>query len=56
MKSTPSQGTKLWRPSGKHYIDWDLEDPKGQGVESVRATRIEIEQHVESLLADLDAA
>ncbi len=41
---------------GKRYIDWDLEDPKGQGVESVRATRIEIERHVESLLADLDAA
>ncbi len=40
----------------KRYIDWDLEDPKGQGVESVRATRIEIERHVESLLADLDAA
>ncbi len=41
---------------GKRYIDWDLEDPKGQGVESVRATRVEIERHVESLLADLDAA
>ncbi len=41
---------------GKRYIDWDLEDPRGQGVESVRATRIEIERHVESLLADLDAA
>ncbi len=41
---------------GKRYIDWDLEDPKGQGVESVRATRIEIERHVKSLLADLDAA
>ncbi len=41
---------------GKRSIDWDLEDPKGQDVESVRATRIEIERHVESLLADLDAA
>ncbi len=41
---------------GKRYIDWDLEDPKGQGVESVRATRIEIERRVKSLLADLDAA
>lgn len=41
---------------GKRYIDWDLEDPKGQGLESVRATRVEIERRVESLLADLDAA
>ncbi len=41
---------------GKRYIDWDLEDPKGQGVDSVRATRDEIERRVKSLLADLDAA
>jgi len=42
--------------AGKRYIDWDLEDPQGQGLESVRATRVEIERRVESLLADLDAA
>jgi arsenate reductase len=41
---------------GKRYLDWDLEDPKGQSLEAVRATRGEIERRVRELVADLDAA
>jgi arsenate reductase len=40
---------------GKRYIDWDLADPKGRPVESVRATRDEIERRVEALMLELDA-
>jgi arsenate reductase len=39
---------------GVRYLDWDLPDPKGRPVEEVRATRDEIGQRVERLLADLD--
>jgi arsenate reductase len=39
---------------GKRYIDWDLPDPKGRPVAEVRATRDEIAQRVEKLLADID--
>jgi len=38
---------------GKQYLDWQLEDPAGQGVEGVRPIRDEIEQHVRALLAKL---
>lgn len=41
---------------GKRYVDWDLPDPKGQPVKTVRATRGEIERRVESLVAELDGA
>lgn len=40
---------------GKRFLDWDLQDPKGQPVESVRATRDEIARRVEQLIAELDA-
>lgn len=40
---------------GKRYLDWDLEDPKGQSIEAVRATRDEIARRVEALVAELDA-
>ena len=40
---------------GKRYLDWDLEDPKGRPVDEVRATRDEIVQRVEQLVAELDA-
>jgi protein-tyrosine-phosphatase len=40
---------------GKRYLDWDLPDPKGQPLETVRATREEIEQRVQALLEELDA-
>jgi arsenate reductase len=38
---------------GKRYEDWKLEDPAGQGVESVRPIRDEIKTRIEALLADL---
>ena len=38
---------------GKRYLDWDLEDPAGQGVEAVRPIRDEIQARVQALLADL---
>jgi len=41
---------------GKRYLDWDLEDPAGKGIESVRPIRDEIRQRVEALLADLTVA
>ncbi|MEI7521765.1 MAG: arsenate reductase ArsC, partial [Thermoleophilia bacterium] len=39
---------------GKRYIDWDLPDPKGQDLDSVRATRDDIERRVQALIAELD--
>jgi arsenate reductase len=38
---------------GKRYLDWDLDDPAGQGVESVRPIRDEIKARVQTLLAEL---
>ncbi|MFF4501421.1 arsenate reductase ArsC [Streptomyces sp. NPDC001401] len=38
---------------GKRYLDWQLDDPAGQGVAAVRPIRDEIEQRVRGLLADL---
>jgi arsenate reductase len=40
----------------KRYVDWDLEDPKGLPIESVRAIRDDIERRVNELVAELDAA
>jgi arsenate reductase len=40
---------------GKRYVDWDLPDPKGQAVETVRLTREEIARRIAGLLEDLDA-
>ena len=39
---------------GKRYVDWDLPDPKGRPVEEVRATRDDIAQRVDQLVAELD--
>jgi arsenate reductase len=41
---------------GKRYEDWDLDDPAGQEIESVRAIRDEIRDRVEGLLASLTLA
>ena len=38
---------------GKRYIDWELDDPKGQPVAEVRGTRDEIEGRVAALLEEL---
>lgn len=38
---------------GKRYEDWVLDDPAGQGIESVRVIRDEIKKRVEQLLSEL---
>ena len=38
---------------GKRYEDWELEDPAGKDIETVRAVRDEIEQRVKELLASI---
>ena len=38
---------------GKRYEDWVLEDPAGQGVESVRTIRDAIRIKVEKLITEL---
>ena len=38
---------------GKRYLDWELEDPAGKGVDSVRPIRDEIERRVRSLVGEL---
>jgi len=38
---------------GKRYEDWELEDPSGKDLESVRRIRDDIDRRVQSLLADL---
>jgi arsenate reductase (thioredoxin) len=40
---------------GKRYEDWDLEDPAGKDLETVRQIRDEIGQRVKSLIASLNA-
>lgn len=38
---------------GTRYVDWELDDPAGQGVEAVRPIRDEIRSRVEGLLGEL---
>ena len=38
---------------GKRYLDWDLRDPGGRDLETVRAIRDEIDARVQALLAEL---
>jgi arsenate reductase len=38
---------------GKRYEDWKLDDPAGQGIESVRFIRDEIKARVETLLSEV---
>ncbi|MEV0694120.1 arsenate reductase ArsC [Streptomyces sp. NPDC050388] len=38
---------------GKRYLDWQLDDPAGQGVEAVRPIRDEIKTLVEGLIAEI---
>jgi protein-tyrosine-phosphatase len=40
---------------GKRYLDWELDDPAGKGVDDVRAIRDEIDTRVRGLLAELEA-
>lgn len=38
---------------GKRYEDWVLDDPAGQGIDSVRPIRDEIRRRVEQLIGEL---
>nr|WP_274708165.1 arsenate reductase ArsC [Arthrobacter sp. H16F315] len=38
---------------GKRYEDWELEDPAGQGVDSVRPIRDDIKARIEALISEL---
>lgn len=38
---------------GKRYVDWQLTDPAGKGVDAVRPIRYEIDARVQALLAEL---
>ncbi len=40
---------------GKRYLDWDLPDPAGEGVDAVRPIRDDIDRRVRTLLAELIA-
>jgi arsenate reductase len=39
---------------GKRYIDWELPDPSGQPLETVRALRDDIGHRVDALISELD--
>ncbi|MDO0913295.1 arsenate reductase ArsC [Streptomyces sp. DT2A-34] len=41
---------------GKRYLDWQLTDPAGQGVEAVRPIRDEIEQRIRGLIEEIAPA
>jgi len=38
---------------GKRYLDWQLPDPAGQGIEAVRPIRDDIERRIKGLIAEL---
>ncbi len=38
---------------GKRYLDWELDDPAGQPLETVRAIRDDIDARVRALLDEL---
>jgi protein-tyrosine-phosphatase len=38
---------------GTRYLDWQLDDPAGQGVDAVRPIRDEIDRRVRELVAEL---
>ena len=39
---------------GKRYLDWPLDDPRGQNLETVRAIRDRIRENVTNLLKELE--
>jgi arsenate reductase len=39
--------------AGKRYEDWDLKDPAGQDVETVRLIRDAIDARVQTLIGEL---
>ena len=38
---------------GKRYLDWELDDPAGQGLAAVRPIRDEIDRRVQALVTEL---
>jgi len=38
---------------GKHYVNWQLPDPKGRSLDEVRAIRDDVAARVDELLAEL---
>jgi protein-tyrosine-phosphatase len=40
---------------GKTYLDWPLDDPAGQGIDSVRPIRDAVRAKVVALIAEIDA-
>jgi arsenate reductase len=38
---------------GKKYVDWQLDDPAGQNLETVRRIRDELDERVQALIAEL---
>jgi Protein-tyrosine-phosphatase len=40
---------------GREYLDWDIPDPVGQPLATVRAIRDDIEARVRGLLTRIDA-
>ncbi|MFF4520234.1 arsenate reductase ArsC [Streptomyces bluensis] len=41
---------------GKRYLDWELQDPAGQGVAAVRPIRDEIEKRIRGLIDEIAPA
>ncbi|MET7742739.1 arsenate reductase ArsC [Streptomyces sp. NPDC005385] len=41
---------------GKRYLDWELQDPAGQGVDAVRPIRDEIETRIRGLIDEISPA
>jgi len=40
---------------GRRYLDWDLPDPTGQPIETVRLIRDDIARRIDGLINELDA-
>ena len=38
---------------GKRYEDWELDDPSGQDIETVRAIRDDIKARIEALVSEI---
>lgn len=38
---------------GKRYLDWQLDDPAGQGLDAVRPIRDEMRRRIEKLITEL---
>ncbi|MBO2465213.1 arsenate reductase ArsC [Actinomadura violacea] len=41
---------------GKRYLDWQLDDPAGQGVDAIRPIRDQVRSRIEKLTAELTSA